>query len=212
MLKRIMLYIFLAISPIIGLCESADNNKNEIAQQITYKGGFEIRIIAEKRQPVENGLRFDVELENKLSESVSFITKKKDIQRAGGFFKENDVPFSYTIQSSSQNPEDNTHLATFNDSNFVDMTSFSYNRRIYIDAGSTIQLGSVEFSEHFIPGEIKDGIQDLTIKTIGAGIFKIEASLSGFVITDPKLNVDEVEKNMTTIFTVISEPIVVVLE
>ena len=222
MLTRIA-FCVLAISPMVGLCDDFKYNKHEISRRITYEDGFIIRVIAEKHQSVEKGLKFTVELENKLNEPVGFWALKKDASVVT-VLNENYVPFQYSIIPSTEKfnvptcSEDGTctfrlghesDLASYNDSNIGDL-SVKFTRRIDIDANSTMQLGSVEFSNYFVRNEEKEGVVQLTEKTINFGTYIIKATLPGFLI----VNSDgiEIETNMNTVFNVNSEQIEVTLD
>ena len=271
-----ILFAFLAISPMTGLCENGENVRSEITSRISDKGGFEIRVIAEKHQSAKNGLIFSVELENKLGESVSFVTLKKDKMQT--ILKENDVPFRYTIQERPQNTADKSNLASYNntnktnlknvgseiagrildkdeseirviaekhqsaenglmfsikldnkfgesvqasfqnkanelnlasynDNNKINLGIMSITRRIDIDADSTVQLGTVEFSNYYVDDEVKDG--EFVKQTIAPGIYIIKVSLLGQLNIDPPPGVSE---SFWRAFAVDSKPVEVVLE
>ena len=209
MLNRIM-FIILAFSPMIGLCENAEYKRSELAERIMYKGGFEVRIITEKQQSVENGLRFSIELENNLSEPVSFITRKRIIPLKP-ILKENDVPFVYSIYLSP--PEDNKQdLAELNDSNVDALGYWEMTRRIDIDKNSIMQLGSVEFVNYMVPSEV-EGRNQAVEKIITPGTYTVKMYIYGILIIDNEdpdtLNVDVIWNRG---FTVFSEPVEIVLK
>ena len=205
------------ISETKSIFDDFENKKSELARLIDG-GGFEIRVIAEKHQSAQNGLVFSVELENKLDESVSFTIFKNDKMQT--ILKENDVSFQYSIHASpipvvhspsfstQHDRVDKLNLASYNDFNVLVTRGLIIIHRIDIEGHSVMQLGSVEFSNYFVYGEVKDG--EFIKQTIAPGSYVIRAMLAGQVITDPpKPGVDEYTWRS---FLVDSKPVEVVLE
>jgi hypothetical protein len=173
----------------------------------------ELRIITEKRQSAENGLKFSVELENKIAEPLSFITRtiEKDLLRDNRP-KEKDIPFRFSIYDTKDAHKPGTfpprpNLAREYRSNMDEMHLGEYVRNMTIDGNSTTQLDSLIFLEYIIGYKQRE---DRTIQFIEErivpGTYLIEVQLIGYVVDNFKY---ENGKMFTTIF---AEPVEVVLE
>jgi len=208
MLTRIIICV-LAFSPVIGLCEAIDKDK-EIFDRIN-DGGFEIQIIAEKHQSAKDGLVFTVALENKLEESISFMTTKKTLSLVTpSEIKENDIPFRYSVYFISEEGQRKL-LSEGNDNNMLFMSNpplFTRTRRIDIEGKSTISIGMVEFMKYRVAIRDDDN-NDVgsEIKTITPGTYIIVASFGGSPIVDNYAEDDEWIN-----FYIVSEEVEVVLE
>jgi len=114
--------------------QSAEN-KVEIVfgRMADNEGRYEVKIAAEKRQSIEYGLRFSVEIENKLSEPLRLrITEKTP-------------PFTFDIYD----PLNNLSFGPYFKENWVEWgEKWGDNRRIFIDGNSKMQLGSIVFKNY----------------------------------------------------------------
>jgi len=177
MLPSIVFYLF-ALS---SMMESDENLESgiEMVEKMNnlsnyMKDKLELRIIAEKKQSVENGIRFSVELENKGAETLRFKIKTKErfntLNRRS--YSENDLPFRFNIYTQDKSSD----LAEWDN---IDDMSISFDHFIKIDGNSTIELGSVVFLDYRAPGELQ-----FVEKNIVPGTYIIEVWFSGYLVDD----------------------------
>ena len=225
MFTRILFYAF-ALSSMIAV-ESAGATRIDYMQDVLV-----LRIIAEKHQSIENGLRFNVELENKIAESISFTTTGRK------------TPFNFKIV----NPSNELNLTRYSFEN-IDTISDGF-KDFIIGGNSKIQLGTIVFSKYLTEGsrkekEVKvtrDGIEKIEIHAevefvenkLVPGIYVITVDFSGHIKDDSNTtdsnttdsdttDSDTTDSNTTEneadvdefyrgIFSLFSEPFEVVME
>jgi len=214
MLTNIMLYVFTLLT-MIGSGEDVDS----IIKRGDYiKDGCKIRIIAEKHQLIENGLRFSVELENTLEEPISFSISDADVPFIFRIFNdaivkkrepEEPPPFTLILKLA-----DEADLAwNFGENDFYTSGhAVTGKRRITLNGNSKIQLGSVVFSKYAVI--IEEGFVHGTDKDIIPGIYRIEnVRLLGYALDDSNTDEFPKEENYERSFTLTtSEPVEVVME
>ena len=224
MFTNIMFYVF-SLLLMVGLAESAETLTEEVIHPpyppkgITEEPGgriiigddiVELRIIAEKHQSLENGIRFSVELENKLAEPISFRTwtlTEKEKEYLSRFRPgEKDLPFKFEIRDPSNvhyppgykepgvfyfpDPLLGINLAADYRSNNNELHASTLSGLITINGNSTMELGSVIFKE-YISGSKQDedgGYAGPIIKNITPGAYTIYVYMSCYLVDDSGAN------------------------
>ena len=187
MLTSIM-FCFLGLLSVSAIGENSDYIKEKIGEN-----GLVLRIVAEERQSIENGLRFSVELENKLAEPFSYITRRlRESWRGSPLLErpgEKDLPFIFSIYNTL---DMSSNLASEYLSNF-EILKVELDRRITIEGNSKIELDSIVFSE-YVTGyktgaDAKDGNWEMVKESITPGTYIIRVHLWYGVIEDPDTGV-----------------------
>jgi len=171
----------------IEMVEKVNNLYNYMEDRL------ELRIIAEKKQSVENGIRFSVELENKGADTLLFRVRIRERFKTMNrrSYSENGLPFRFNIYTQDKSFD----LAEWDN---IDDNSMSIDRFIKIDGNSTIELDSVVFLDYRAPGELQ-----FVEKNIVPGTYIIEACFNGFLVDD--YNKEEFISVIVTPFEVVLE-------